>query len=60
MSLSTLDDAALAAKLALEAGRLLNAVRQESGLVGKALGDKGDRDANRFLCDAIRAARPDD
>jgi 3'(2'), 5'-bisphosphate nucleotidase len=60
MNLSALDDAALAAKLALEAGRLLTAVREESGLAGKALGDAGDREANRFLCEAIRTARPDD
>ena len=60
MTLSALDDAALAARLALEAGRLLIAVREESGLAGKALGERGDREANRFLCEAIRAARPDD
>ncbi len=60
MNLAALDDAALAAKLALEAGRLLTAVREESGLGGKALGDEGDAAANRFLCEAIRAARPDD
>jgi 3'(2'), 5'-bisphosphate nucleotidase len=60
MKLATLDDTALAAKLALEAGRLLTVVREGSGLGGKALGDKGDSDANRFLCEAIRAARPDD
>jgi 3'(2'), 5'-bisphosphate nucleotidase len=60
MNLSALDDAALTAELALEAGRLLTTLREESGLAGKALGEKGDRDANRFLCEAIRAARPDD
>ncbi|MCZ8137546.1 MAG: 3'(2'),5'-bisphosphate nucleotidase CysQ [Porphyrobacter sp.] len=60
MNLSSLDDAALAAHLALEAGRLLTAVREGSGLAGKPLGDEGDREANRFLCEAIRAARPDD
>ncbi len=60
MSLADLDDAALAARLALEAGRLLIAVREESGLAGKALGEAGDAAANRFLCDALRAARPDD
>ena len=60
MTLADLDDAALAARLAEEAGRLLVDVRAGSGLAGKALGDEGDRVANRFLCDAIRAARPDD
>lgn len=60
MTLADLDDAALAARLAEEAGRLLLDVRAGSGLAGKALGAEGDRVANRFLCDAIRAARPDD
>lgn len=60
MNLAMLDDAPLAAMLALEAGRVLNAVRTGTGLTGKALGDAGDREANRFLCQAIRAARPDD
>jgi 3'(2'), 5'-bisphosphate nucleotidase len=54
------DDAALAAHLAEEAGRLLLEVRAGSGLTGKALGDAGDAAANRLLCDAIRSARPDD
>jgi 3'(2'), 5'-bisphosphate nucleotidase len=53
-------DAALAAHLAAEAGRLLIDVRENSGLAGKALGVAGDAAANRYLCDAIRTARPDD
>jgi 3'(2'), 5'-bisphosphate nucleotidase len=60
MTLSHLDDAELAARLADAAGRLLLAVRKESGLTGKALGAAGDAAANRLLCDAIRAARPGD
>lgn len=60
MSLAGLTDAALAAHLAAEAGRLLIDVREGSGLAGKALGVAGDAAANRYLCDAIRAARPDD
>jgi 3'(2'), 5'-bisphosphate nucleotidase len=60
MSLSNLDDAALAAHLAAAAGRLALDVRASSGLTGKACGDAGDAAANRLLCDAIRAARPDD
>jgi 3'(2'), 5'-bisphosphate nucleotidase len=60
MSLGDLGDAALAAQLAAEAGRLLMEVRAGSGLTGKALGDAGDAAANRLLCDALRAARPDD
>jgi 3'(2'), 5'-bisphosphate nucleotidase len=53
-------DAALAAQLAEEAGRLLIDVRDRSGLSGTALGAAGDAAANRFLCEAIRAARPAD
>jgi 3'(2'), 5'-bisphosphate nucleotidase len=60
MSLSQPDDAALAAQLAQAAGRLLIEVREGSGLIGTALGAVGDAAANRFLCEAIRAARPDD
>lgn len=60
MSLSDLDDAALAAHLAEAAGRLALEVRAGSGLIGKACGDAGDAAANRLLCDALRAARPDD
>jgi 3'(2'), 5'-bisphosphate nucleotidase len=60
MTLAGLDDAELAARLAEQAGHLLLDVRASSGLTGKALGDGGDAAANRFLCDAIRAARPDD
>lgn len=60
MNLALLDDAALAAHLAQEAGRLLREVQAGSGLAGKALGDAGDAAANRFLCDAIRTARPQD
>ncbi len=60
MTLAQLDDAELAARLAEEAGRLLLDVREGSGLSGKELGVAGDAAANRFLCDAIRNARPDD
>jgi 3'(2'), 5'-bisphosphate nucleotidase len=60
MNLAELSDAALAAHLAAEAGRLLTDVREGSGLAGKALGVAGDAAANRYLCDAIRTARPDD
>lgn len=60
MTLAAMTDAALAAHLAAEAGRLLIDVRENSGLAGKALGVAGDAAANRYLCDAIRTARPDD
>lgn len=54
------DDAALAAELAEAAGRLLREIRASSGLTGAALGRAGDQAANRYLVDALRAARPDD
>lgn len=60
MNLADLDDAELAVRLAADAGRLLIEVLEGSGLSGKALGAAGDAAANRFLCDAIRAARPGD
>lgn len=60
MTYATLSDAALAAQVALDASRLLTVVLEQSGLKGKALGDAGDAAANRLICDAIRAARPDD
>lgn len=60
MSLRDLSDAELAAALAVEAGRILKDVRETSGLEGKALGKAGDAAANAYLCEAIRAARPDD
>jgi len=55
-----LNDAALCAQLAAEAGALLLALQTAGALHGKDLGDKGDRRANAFLCDAIRRVRPDD
>lgn len=60
MSFTELSDGELAARLADEAGRLVLSVRANSGLAGKALGDAADARANRFLCEAIRAARPSD
>lgn len=60
MTLAGLTDAELAAHLAAEAGRLLIAVREKASLTGKALGAAADAAANRYLCDAIRTARPDD
>jgi len=60
MNPANCDDAELAAYLAAEAGRLLLAVRETSGLTGKALGKEGDAAANRYLCDNIRRFRPDD
>ncbi|PZO71227.1 MAG: 3'(2'),5'-bisphosphate nucleotidase CysQ, partial [Pelagerythrobacter marensis] len=53
-------DAALAARLAGEAGRLLLALRERGEFSGKALGAEGDRQANALLLDALATARPDD
>ena len=57
---STDPDALLAADLATRAGALLMQLRDTSGLTGKALGDEGDRIANRYLCDRLARERPDD
>jgi 3'(2'), 5'-bisphosphate nucleotidase len=53
-------DAALAARLAIEAGRILLDIRKRPGLTGKALGAAGDAEANAYLIDALVAARPED
>ncbi|MFC6621672.1 3'(2'),5'-bisphosphate nucleotidase CysQ [Novosphingobium panipatense] len=55
-----LDDGDLAAKLAVEAGRILLNVRQSGLFSGKALGKAGDQTANQFLCHALREQRPED
>lgn len=54
----SLTDAALARTIALEAGTLLMRLRAESGLTGKALGDRGDRLADDLIHERLRAARP--
>ena len=56
----SLNDAELAAELAEEAGRILIDLRANGGLTGKMLGEAGDRLANRYLMDRLRAERPDD
>nr|WP_307857448.1 inositol monophosphatase family protein [Mycobacterium sp. SM1] len=54
-------DAALAASLAEEAGKLLLAVREEIGFDHPcALGDAGDQRANSLLLRRLRAERPAD
>lgn len=60
----TQTDAALAARLASEAGDVLLAVRGEQGERGdgdvRALRDAGDQAAQRHLAQALAAERPDD
>jgi 3'(2'), 5'-bisphosphate nucleotidase len=57
----SLTDAALAADLAEEAGRLLLRVREEVGHdFPPALGDAGDIRANALILRRLRAERPDD
>jgi 3'(2'), 5'-bisphosphate nucleotidase len=53
-------DAALAAELAEAAGRLLMELRERGEFEGKALGQEGDRIANRYLIERLLAERPDD
>lgn len=54
------EDAMLAERLARGAGDLLVALRANSGLEGKALGDAGDAVAHAFIGEALKEARPDD
>jgi 3'(2'), 5'-bisphosphate nucleotidase len=57
----TLTDAALAAELADEAGRLLLEVRDEVGFDDpRALGAAGDKRANALILDRLRDERPGD
>jgi len=55
-----MDDAALARHIATTAGTLLLTLQRSGLLEGKALGKAGDRCANGFIMEALRAARPDD
>src|SRR5690606_8281455 len=56
----SLSDAALAALLAQEAGQLLLNLQAEGRLEGKALGQEGDRAANRLLLERLHEARSED
>jgi 3'(2'), 5'-bisphosphate nucleotidase len=57
----TLTDAALAADVAADAGKLLLAVREEVGFDDPYdLGDAGDMRANVLILDRLRRDRPDD
>ncbi|MHA6722305.1 3'(2'),5'-bisphosphate nucleotidase CysQ [Sphingomonas sp. RS2018] len=52
-----MSDAALAREIAEGAGRILREL-QHGGLTGRALGDEGDRIANAYILDRLRAERP--
>lgn len=57
----TLTDAALAAEIAADAGKLLLAVRDRVGFgAPRQLGDTGDREANALILGRLHAERPGD
>lgn len=60
MSVAAMTDAALAAHLAVVAGRILIEVRESGVFAPKALGKAGDQTANQFLVHALREARGSD
>jgi 3'(2'), 5'-bisphosphate nucleotidase len=51
-------DEQLAGQLATAAGEILLTLQKSSGHAGKELGKAGDAEANTFLMQALRAARP--
>jgi 3'(2'), 5'-bisphosphate nucleotidase len=53
-------DAELAAHIAETAGKILVTLQDSELFEGKALGRAGDRTANAFIMEALRANRPDD
>ncbi len=55
-----MNDVALARAVASEAGALLLAIRAAGDCSGRALGDRGDAEANTLILERLRAARPDD
>jgi len=55
-----LSDAALARHIAETAGQILLTLQQSGLFEGKALGQAGDRTANAFIMEALRAQRPND
>lgn len=56
----TISDAQLATKLAVAAGDRLLELQRTSGLLGKALGQAGDRVSHACLINALRLERPSD
>jgi len=53
-------DTELARSIAAEAGALLRRIRAEGREQGRALGDRGDREANALILARLAAERPDD
>jgi 3'(2'), 5'-bisphosphate nucleotidase len=60
MGAGAVTDLELAAAIAEEAGMLLKKVRGEGTEHGKALGARGDREANALILTRLAAERPDD
>jgi 3'(2'), 5'-bisphosphate nucleotidase len=60
LGVSHLNDIEFARYLAAGAGQILNALREEAGLEGKALGAEGDARANAWLMAEIAAQRDGD
>ncbi len=54
------DDTALARAIAEQAGEILLLLQRSGLFAGEALGRAGDRVANAFIMEALRAQRPDD
>lgn len=54
------NDAELARRVADEAGAILLSLQRSGLFEGKALGKAGDRVANAFIMEALKAQRPDD
>lgn len=59
-AVAAMDDAELAAHLAVTAGEILLSVRNSGIFSPTALGKAGDQTANQFLVHALHEARPDD
>ena len=53
-------DVHLAERIATEAGQILLELQRDGRLEGKALGKAGDEQANAFLMQSLRKARPND
>jgi 3'(2'), 5'-bisphosphate nucleotidase len=59
-NMTEFDDIALAKRLATQAGAMLRQLRESGVQTGRALGDAGDREANKLLLQALATVRPFD